>query len=303
MFWKSYKRLSLEGVMPERAILRLKREKIALYQVKKTQKNRLQFTVEERDCKKVFALYKKVWYHHGATGAYSLHDHGFIGFSKKANAFKKRLGFLLGALLFCMISLYADAFVFGVEIKGSKVYRREVLQALEEHEIKPFHRYQRGKEDLICAKLLAIENVEFCSVQKSGARVVVEIRTSPFPTPFSQEGDMLSLHGGVLRSLTVLRGTPLKKTGDPIKQGEPIVGGYFYTQSGEYKGVKPIARASIACVHEQEVVASDETQAFAIAYLELSLNEKDEITQTEIVKNGETFHVKIYYTVVETINF
>ena len=62
-FWRE--RILLEGNMPERALLRLRREKIALYHVRKTAKDRLLFSVNREDAEKIFAIYPKVCYNKG----------------------------------------------------------------------------------------------------------------------------------------------------------------------------------------------------------------------------------------------
>ncbi len=285
--------------MPERALLRLQRARIPVFEIKKEKKDELSFWVLEKDAEKIQKLYAN------KASAYTLKDYKERGLQKWIKKLKNRLGFVLGALLFCAASLYIEPFVFGVEIVGSKVYEREVYTILHENGLKPFKKYNREKEDIVCARLLSLESVEFCSVKKSGGKIIVEIRTNIFQNPIVQKGDLLASHSGELLSLAVLSGTPLKKVGDSVQAGEPLVGAYMQTPSGEYKGVKTIARASIACVYEQEIhetQAQDEKQAFAIAYLSLALKEKDEITETEIVKNGESFHVKIKYTIIEKIN-
>ena len=174
---------------------------------------------------------------------------------------------------------------------------------MEEAGIKPFARYKSGSEDLICAQLLRLERVAFCSVQKRGGRVYVEMQLSPFEKPSLLAGDMHAKRSGTLLSLTVLKGTPLKRAGEAITAGELLVGGYMTTESGESKAVSVIARAYIACTYESELLAANEEEAFAAAYLEIGFSDKDTITGKTIEQNGESFHVKIEYTAIETMNF
>lgn len=295
--------LQIEGIMPERALLRLKRAGIPVYNVKKTQKNQILFSVKKKDCEKVFAIFQSVWYNRGVSSPYTVKKRGGVGAAKYLQKAKNRVGLLLGGLLFCASTLFLDGFTFGVEIVGSDIYAREVHAALAENGIKPFTRYRSGNEDLVCARLLAIDDVEFCSVRKSGGRVVVEVRLSPFTGKKMQEGNMLAARAGTLLSITVLKGTPLVKAGERVETGTPLVGGYLQTESGKVTEVAPIARASIACTYEADVAAEDEQSAFARAYLDIALSPKDELTKSSVVKNGETFRVKIEYTLVQTVNF
>ena len=311
-FFSFRERLAIEGIMPERALLRLKRAGIDVFDVKKPQKNQILLSVNKKDTEKVFAIYPKVCYNNSVRSAYVVRQMGKIGAFKYASRFKNRVGFLLGAALFCVSTLYLDAFVFGVEFVGDTGYERETLALLEENGIKPFSRYKAGEEDLICAKLLALKDVEFCSVKKSGLRVVVEIRCSDFPVRTLQKGALTARESGEIVAITALRGTLLKAKGEQVLKGEPLVGDYFETQSGERKKIEVIARARIACVYETEISAPDSQAAFAQCYLDLNLSQNDEIKNVEITQtqtsdtqtenSQNVFHVKIFYEVLQTLN-
>lgn len=296
-------RYLIEGIMPERALLRLKRAKIAVYDVKKRQKNQILLSVKKKDCEKVFAIFPDPCYNSGVYSAYTAKRLGVFGGWRYLEKIKNRTGLVIGALLFCALTLFADGFVFGVRFAGTEIYAREAVMALEENGIKPFVRYQKGSEDLVCAKLLKNKGVEFCSVQKKGLYVVVEMRLSPFLESSPKKGDMCSQRSGKVLSIVALRGTPQKKAGDSVKAGETLVGGYFQTQSGEKKCVEVIARASIACTYESRFQGVSEEEAFAKAYLELALSEKDTITKKSIEKKGNECVVAIEYTAIQTINF
>lgn len=305
IFGNLRERLYIEGVMPERALLRLKRAGIAVYDVKKVEKNRILLSVKKKDSEKVFAIYPNVCYNISVYTPYTVQKAPQKGLTRLVDSAKKRVGLLLGALLFLIALPLADRFVFAVDFIGTDVYAREAYAALEEVGVQPFAPYKSGKEDLVCAKLLALDGVEFCSVKKRGLRVLVEIRTSAFANQNKQNGGMYAKHTGEIVSITVLRGTPLKKKGDQINAGELLVGDWFTTQDGGQVRVETIARARIACVYEQEIAAASAEEAFAQAYLELDLNDGCEITAWEVEKSEETenlFHVKIDYAAIEKIN-
>lgn len=298
-----YERIQIEGLMPQRALLRLRRAGIPLYRIQKTQNNRICLQVERKDLARVFALYPQIVEGQTAYRPYTVKRLGGVGLAKVVDFCKNRLGFVLGGLLFCVITLAADSFVFGVELVGSQEYKREVMQALEENGVDLFAPYKTGKEDLVTAKLLSLDYVEFCSVQKVGNRVRVEIRTSPFSTNVLKKGPMQAKHTGELISLTVLKGTAVKKVGDKVTAGEMLVQDVLTTQEGEQVRVEVIARARISCVYEgvYEDVATEE-EAFAKAYLSLALGEKDELTSKQITQTEKGFHVKITYLVTESMN-
>jgi len=298
-----FDRIRIEGLMPERALLRLKREGIPLYQVKKIQKNAILLLVRRKDRQKVFAIYPNVCYNGTANCAYTTAYLGGVGVAKLVDFCKHRVGFLLGGLAFCILTLAADSFVFGVEFVGTGVYARETAQALEESGVRLFAPYKKGSEDMVTAKLLTLDSVEFCSVQKIGHRLRVEIRTSPFQKPSLARGEMQAKHTGEIVALTVLRGSALKKEGDEVWTGETLVGDWFSTIEGEQVRVEPIARVQIACVYEgAHEKAQSAEEAFAQAYLSLSLGERDEVREQTVTQTEKGFHVKISYVVTESMN-
>lgn len=301
-FWKGGQRLLLEGMMPERALMRLKREGIPVYDVKKCKKNQILFYVNRKDSEKVFAIYSNVCYNNSINSVYTVKKTGTTGVWKYIELAKRRVGLLLGGLLCIILTLLSDSLVFEIECTGTNIYAREVSMALGEVGITPFSFYEKGKEDLVCAKLLAIDDVEFCSVKKIGHRVVVEIRTSPFFTPTLRSGMMQAQRSGTIVAITVLRGSPLKKIGDVVQTGDPLVGNWFETVDGGQVRVEIIARVRIACTWEGNVEAKDEEEAFAKAYLELGLQDAVAVTKKEIAENNGLYHVAIGYEWVERWN-
>ena len=83
-------------------------------------------------------------------------------------------------MLFVCVTAFANDFVFGVEFVGSKVYARETYQALEEYGIRIGKKYKGENVDLVCARLLSMDGVEFCSVKKKGMKLYVDVRTDAY---------------------------------------------------------------------------------------------------------------------------
>lgn len=298
-----YERIQIEGLMPQRALLRLRRAGISLYRIQKTRKDCICLQVERKDLFKVFALYPKTADGQTPYSPYKVKQLGGVGVARAVDFCKNRLGFVLGVLLFCILTLAADGFVFGVDFVGAQEYKRETMQALEENGVTLFTPYKKGKEDLVTAKLLSLDFVEFCSVQKVGNRLRVEIQTSPFSINTLVKGSMRAKHAGEIISLTVLKGTALKKIGDKVVVGETLVQDVLTTQEGEQVRVEAIARVRISCVYEGvHEGAETAEQAFAEAYLSLELGERDEIISKSVTQTEKGFHVKITYLVTESIN-
>lgn len=299
---RTFIRLEIEGLMPERALLRLKRERISVYNAKKVQKNQILLWVKSKDEQKVFAIFPNVCYNISKGAPYSVRKTGIKGVGKPLVFLKNRVGLALGGILFCACTLFADGLVFGVRFVGSDVYAREARIALAQSGVKPFLPYRADMEDEVTSKLLCLEDVEFCSVKKQGLYAVVEMRLSPPRAQMQTREDLVCRREGTLISLSVLSGTPTVKVGQTVKAGDVLVGAYHQSQNGEKQAAAPVARAGVACTYEAEIAAADKESAFAEAYLALELTDKDVLGEVELTQRGETFHVKINYVAIETIN-
>ncbi len=298
--WQTRTVFDIFGVMPERALLRLRRANIPLYDIQKLQKNQLRLSVRKKDEVRVFAVYPKVG--EDAYAPYTVRVVGGTGVGKYLDFAKKRVGFVLGLCLFCGVVAYADGLVLGVDFSASSVYAREAYATLEKYGVKKFSQYKKGNEDLICSQLLSLEGVEFCSVKKSGMRLIVEMRLGDLPpTPFVQ-GDMQAAHTGKILAITALKGTPQKGVGEDVRSGETLVGAWI--ESGEErKKTEVIARASIACTYECVVQTEDEKIAFCTAYLQAGLDGADAVTQKRIERLEKGYAVRIEYVAIQSMNF
>ncbi|MBR2320508.1 MAG: sporulation protein YqfD [Clostridia bacterium] len=299
-FWRE--RILLEGWMPERALLRLRRAEIPLFNVRKVAKNRILFCVKREDVEKIFAIYPNMCYNNSTTSAYQVKSLGAIGVGRYLHHAKNRIGFLVGGALCLALVMASQRLVLSVDFVGSSCYRYEALRILDEAGLRRFSPYRQGQEDWVCAKILALDGVEFCTLKKTGNRLAVEIRLSPFPKVEAETGNMQARHNGEVLAMTVLRGSPHVKIGDTVHKGDTLVEDCFTTEEGGQVRVEIIARVCIACVWEGEIEAESEEEAFAKAYLAVGLTDQDTLRERTIENKGKTYRVKMTYQAIETIN-
>ena len=302
MFDRGKVRIRIHGLMPERALLRIRRAGIELRNIRKETASTLLCNVSKKDLEKIFAIYPKLCYNEYGHSPYSVQPLGETGALRVWTWAKNRLGFLLGGLGFCVLSLGLNACVLDVQFVGSDVYARETLAVLESNGIRAFSPYETGKEDVICAALLRLPGVEFCSVKKSGLFLRVEMQVNEERLVPIRAGAYKSAHSGTVLSITALSGTALKSVGDTIEQGETLVGDYMLTPSGERTQVDVIARVLIACEYQAVIETEQEEIAFATAYLTAGLGEDDTITGKEITPVQNGYAVRIWYTAAERFN-
>ncbi len=290
--------------MPERALLRLKRAGISLYDVKKTQKSRILFRIKRKDIRKVFAIYPNMCYNMRSDSPYTLRKKGGDLGVRCLRFCKNRAGFCLGALAFAAVVLSSDNLTLGIEVVGDTPYTREALALLDERGIRPFAPYASEKTELVTAGLLRLRGVEFCSVQKRGFWVRVELRKSPLTTEGLRKESLYAARSGVARQISVLRGTPLKQAGDRVEKGELIVGNWSEGEDGEKRTVEPMARVVIECTYEALFpLGTQEEIAFAESYLALELGERDSVEEKRIAQTAEGVRVTILYAITQSVNF
>ena len=75
-------RIKICGLMPERALLRLRRAEIPLYDIHKVDKDAITFCVWKQDEERVFAIYPKACYDIGQYTPYTAVSLGAFGVGK-----------------------------------------------------------------------------------------------------------------------------------------------------------------------------------------------------------------------------
>lgn len=285
--------------MPERTLSRLQREGICVYHAKKLKKNQILLSVKKKDTEKVFAIYPDVCYNISVYSPYVSKKAGAEGLAAALEWSKRRIGVFIGAVLFLSATLFANRFVFKIDVTGATVYRREVLAVLDECGISSFSLYSEGREQEATAKILALKDVSYCSVEKSGMTVRVDVRLNAFSEASPLPGDMVASHSGTVLHTAVLRGTPLKLAGESVTAGEALVGAYLVSENGDKTPVTAIARVTLSCIYDEIVAADSEERALAEGFLAAD----GEITEKLCEKTEGGYRVRLVYTVTETINF
>ncbi len=173
-------RVLIEGMMPYRALNRLRREGICLKNVQKAQKNQIICTVDSKDIAKIFAIYPNVCYNNDKYAPYTARILPPAGGKKAWVLLKKRAGLWLGSVLFLALTLFSDTLVLRIRVSGEVAYTQAVVEILGKYGIEQYKPYSGKQVDLISADILRLDGVGFCSVKKVGSTLVVEVQTAPF---------------------------------------------------------------------------------------------------------------------------
>lgn len=285
----------VSGIMPEKVVDRLQKAGICVFQVKKVEKKQILFCINKKDIEKAFAIYPNMCYNSSRESVYT-----FTRVSARSDREKKILknrfvGIALGIAVFFLTVTASSPLVFGIDVVGANVYEREVIEILASEGIRLFAPYRSGREEKLTAKILALPSVEFCSVQKRGGAVRVEIRLNAFSTSEREAGDMLSPCDGTVINGVALGGTMLKRTGEKVGAGEPLVGAYFVTAEETRVTATVVAKVKLLCVDSLQGETEDGAIASAILFVE-SLN--GTLLSIDTAQEGESWTATASYTLL-----
>ncbi|MBQ9118091.1 MAG: sporulation protein YqfD [Clostridia bacterium] len=286
-------RLCLTGINPERALSRLAKEGIPVFSAEKTDKTNLCFSVKKGDVAKVFAIYPNA--KRKGNFVYAVRRLPPTGWLKGARKLKNSVGVLVGAVLFVAVTTLADDWVLQINLDAPAVYEAQIQEVLKRHGVRQYALYEKGKEDLISASLLALDGVSYCSVEKRGSVLTVTLKTNSFATETTNE-EFVAERTGILTELTVLRGSALCAVGTEIAAGTSLVEGRIYTPEGESQPARIVAYAKLQCEYACKYTDITQEQAFARAYLEACLDSAQaQLTESRIEKDGEDYVVTLSY--------
>jgi len=282
----------------ETALKKLNKVNIAVYKLKK-RGLRVYFSVEEEYVQKVFAIFSHPCYNINIRRK-----------SAKARALAflgKRFGLVVGAVLFVAAGVISNVLVLKIKVVGNGSYLSpQIISAAEECGAKRGTPCSGLDKPLLTARILSLPSVTFCSVQKKGAYLVIEVRTDEEHCARTDDKPLVCDAEGEVRRIVALSGTAEKKEGDKVTVGETLIGAYRLAADGQRQsalavGFAEIIRtAAITLFYESE---SDENLASALAstalYSDRVLQKQYRVTPCE---GGVNYDITFTYLYTLSVN-
>lgn len=156
------------------------------------------------------------------------------------NKYRRRSGILIGFMLFLAIIGVMSSMVWTINISGNqRTTNEEILSVLSQAGLKPgvFSSSVNASEIRFFA-LSRLENVTYLTVNLMGSAVQVEITESmPKPQLISSEApcDVVSTADGQIAVLEVYEGTKMYKTGEAVRKGDVLAGGFVELTDGSVR--------------------------------------------------------------------
>ncbi len=241
-----------EGLGVERAVDKLRAAGIPVLWAVKIRKNGVRIAVGGKHRKKVFAILRGTCYNVTKVRA--------RGLERLLAAGAKVAGLFFGAALSLALVMAAGGRVLRIDVVGSGAYyEAEVREILSRGGVELFSA-PPDDPSALSARILALPRVSFCTLEKRGGVLTVEVEVAGEPVPL-QKGALVCPADGLLEELVVVRGTPLLSVGDEVKAGDVLVADYaLYGQ--EQREAEVIARATVRYSVRAEYGLSEEGALF-----------------------------------------
>lgn len=208
-----------------RCVRALYRQAIRLEKVRFCASGSVKFTIKACDKAKTFAILKNLCYNYSVVWDATV-------FSLLKSAWL-RSGLFAGiAVCIAFIAVFSRLVTFvKVECVG-EIDTKEVVSAVSDCMKFPVFRQSVSVSD-VEKKVLELNGVAACSVHVCGNALVIRAVSSSPPGDRTEKTEIVSDCDAIITRLNVRKGTALKKIGDAVKKGEPIISGDIYSSDGQ----------------------------------------------------------------------
>ncbi len=144
---------------------------------------------------------------------------------------KSRPVLLVGMAIFLIMALYLPSKVLFVRIEGNTtVPTKMIIEKVQQCGIRfGTSRRQVRSEKVKNALLSAVPQLRWAGINTYGCVAVISVREKALPkqnTPVIGAASIVAKTDGIITEMTVIRGTPLCRVGQAVKEGQVLVSGY-----------------------------------------------------------------------------
>ncbi|MDE6557703.1 MAG: sporulation protein YqfD [Clostridia bacterium] len=283
---------------PETALKKLAKADIAVYKLKK-HGSKLHFGVSQEYVEKVFAIF--------SHSCYNTVIRKKSAKMRLISFMKVRFGLVAGAVIFAAAAFLSGNTVLRIKVIGNGAYLEEqVIAIAAECGAKEWSACRNLDAPLLQSRVMALSGVSFCSVQRDGAYLLIDVHTEEeHSSKLDFEPLKADIDGEVYRIVAIC-GTAERQAGDKVAAGDVLIGAYELSEEGEGNpciavGFAEISvKASVSLVFDKE--SEENTEAAlkaATLYSERVLERSYKVSPCE---GGVTYDVQFTYIKTVAIN-
>lgn len=160
-----------------------------------------------------------------------------VGAPFQMHRYRKRIGILIGVLLFVAFLFFMSFFVWSIELKGMETIPEEkILAQLEELGVRVgAPKWSIDFTTLEDRMLLAIPELSQVAITTKGTSVWIEVREraqKPEMIDEDQPNNVIAAKTGQIKKLEVLEGMPMVEKGQAVAKGDLLVSGIVEDKYG-----------------------------------------------------------------------
>lgn len=282
----------------ETALKKLSKANIAVYKLKK-RSSRVQFGVRQEYVEKVFAIFS-----HPCYNTVIIKNSGV---TRLKLFLQKRFGLIAGAVVFIAAAVISGNTVLKIKIVGNGGYlERQIISIASECGAREWSFCRNLDAPLMQSKIMALPDVNFCSVKRDGAYLLIDVRTEEEHTSRADCKPLTANVSGEVYRLVAICGTPERKEGDGVSVGEVLIGAYELSADGERIPCLAVGFAEIKAKAEISLFYGEESEQNAQSALKAAALYSDTVLERSYTvspcEGGVKYEVSFTYLKRVAIN-
>lgn len=282
----------------ETALKKLSKANIAVYKLKK-RSSRVQFGVRQEYVEKVFAIFS-----HSCYNTVIIKNSGV---TRLKLFLQKRFGLIAGAVVFIAAAVISGNTVLKIKIVGNGGYlERQIISIASECGAREWSFCRNLDAPLMQSKIMALPDVNFCSVKRDGAYLLIDVRTEEEHTSKADCKPLTANVSGEVYRLVAICGTPERKEGDGVSVGEVLIGAYELSADGERIPCLAVGFAEIKAKAEISLFYGEESEQNAQSALKATALYSDTVLERSYTvspcEGGVKYEVSFTYLKRVAIN-
>lgn len=282
----------------ETALKKLSKANIAVYKLKK-RSSQVQFGVQQEYIEKVFAIFSHPCYNTVIVKK--------SGAQRLKIFLKRRFGLVIGSALFVAAAATSGNAVLKIKVIGNGEYLSpQIISIAQSCGAREWSFCRELDAPLMQAKIMALPDVNFCSVRRDGAYLLIDVRTEEEHTSRADDKPLLSPIAGEVYRIVAICGTPEAAEGQSVDADTVLIGAYELSAEGEqipclavgFAEIKAKARLSLFYTEENEQNTQSALKAAAL-YSDEVLERSYTVSPCE---GGVTYEVSFTYLKRVAIN-
>lgn len=282
----------------ETALKKLSKANIAVYKLKK-RASHLQFGVRQEYSEKVFAIFSHPCYNTVIVKK--------SGVERLKVFLKRRFGLLVGGALFVAAAVVSSNAVLKIKVVGSGDYLSpQIISIARSCGAREWSFCRNLDAPLLQSEIMALPDVNFCTVRRDGAYLLIDVRTEEEHTSRADDKPLKATVDGEVYRIVAICGTPEVEEGWRVTKGDVLIGAYELNAEGEqipclavgFAEIKAHARLSLVYDKESEENAQSALKAASL-YSETVLERSYNVSPCE---GGVKYEVSFTYLERVAIN-